>query len=68
MTIIEKLQETSVSGSITALFRLGSVDDISSLLTKPLFHSPQVAGVNWCLTIRKKKQKKETTPAMLQFT
>lgn len=58
MSIIEKLQETSVSGSITALFRLGSVAAISSVPTKPPFHSPQVAHLNWCLTIRTKNKKK----------
>jgi hypothetical protein len=53
MSVIEKLQETSASGSITTLFRLGSVVAISSLPKKLPFHSPQVAGLNWCLTIRK---------------
>lgn len=60
MSIIEKLQETSTSGSITTLFRLGSVEAISSLTTsKAPLHSPQVAGLGWRLTIRTKKVNKE---------
>jgi len=60
MSIIEKLQETSTSGSITTLFRLGSGEAISSLTTsKAPLHSPQVAGLGWRLTIRTKKVNKE---------
>ncbi|KAG2043522.1 hypothetical protein BDR03DRAFT_423602 [Suillus americanus] len=59
MSIIEKLEETSASGSITTLFRLGSVVAISSIPTKLPFHSPQVVGLGWCLTIRTKKINKE---------
>ncbi|KAG1753017.1 hypothetical protein EDB19DRAFT_980918 [Suillus lakei] len=56
MSIIEKLQETSGSGSITTLFRLGSVAAISSLSKQPPFHSP-VTGFSWCLTINKSSKK-----------
>ncbi|KAG1816006.1 uncharacterized protein BJ212DRAFT_207212 [Suillus subaureus] len=61
MSVIEKLQETSASGSITTLFRLGPVDAISSLPIKPPgpFYSSEVAGLSWCLTIRTKKINKE---------
>ncbi|KAG1828304.1 hypothetical protein DFJ58DRAFT_750904 [Suillus subalutaceus] len=48
MSIIEKLEETSASGSITTLFRLGSVNAISSIPTELPFHSPQVAGLGCC--------------------
>ncbi|KAG1890340.1 hypothetical protein F4604DRAFT_659332 [Suillus subluteus] len=55
MSIIEKIQETSesASGSITTLFRLGSIAAISSIPKKSPVHSPRVAGYSWCLTIRK---------------
>ncbi|KAG2146422.1 uncharacterized protein EDB93DRAFT_1149076 [Suillus bovinus] len=55
--IIQKLQETSASGSITTLFRLGPVAAISAVPKKIPFHSPQVAGSSWCLTIRKQGKK-----------
>ncbi|KAG1881384.1 hypothetical protein C8R48DRAFT_680744 [Suillus tomentosus] len=54
MSVIKKLQETSASGSITTLFRLGSVAAISAVPKRPPFHSPRVTGFGWCLTIRKK--------------
>lgn len=57
MSVIKKLQETSASGSITTLFRLGSVAAISAVPKRPPFHSPQVTGFGWCLTIRKKGKK-----------
>ncbi|KAG2368374.1 hypothetical protein BDR07DRAFT_1478145 [Suillus spraguei] len=53
MSVLEKLQETSAPGSTTALYRLGSVAAISSLPKKLPFHSPQVAGLGWRLTVRK---------------
>jgi hypothetical protein len=56
MSVIETLQETSASGSITTLFRLGSVAAISSLPKNPPFHS-QAAGLSWCLTIRRQGKK-----------
>ncbi|KIK47159.1 hypothetical protein CY34DRAFT_9187 [Suillus luteus UH-Slu-Lm8-n1] len=57
MSVIEKLQETSASGSITTLFRLVSVAAISSIPKNPPLHSPQVTGFNWCLTIRQHAKK-----------
>ncbi|KAG2750741.1 hypothetical protein P692DRAFT_20831644 [Suillus brevipes Sb2] len=66
MSVIEKLQESSASGSITTLFRLGSIAAISSLPNTPPFHS-QAAGLSWCLTIRQRGKKGKKQRILVGF-
>ncbi|KAG0706052.1 hypothetical protein DFH29DRAFT_200973 [Suillus ampliporus] len=58
MSIIEKLQETWTSSSITTLFRLGPTAAISTSLK----HESPIAGFSWCLVIHKKRGRYNNKP------